>query len=902
MGRRDIRPGVRRLFRLPLRTPAQRRADADAELESFVEARAEALVARGADPAAAREEALRRLGGHSVEEARERLRRSAARREGRVRVRDEAERLWQDVRFAARQLARAPGFTLVAALTLAVGLGASTAIFSAVHPILIEPLPYPQPRRVVAVWDFAGDGAPLDVTFGTFRELAARSRSFDALAVARVWQPTLSADASDGAAEPERLDGQRVSAGYWRVLGVPPALGRPFDPADDRLGGPNVVILGDGVWRRRFGAARDIVGRQVTLGGVPYTVVGVMPPTFENVVAPTAEIWTLLQYDTSLPTQGREWGHHLRMVGRLRRGVGVEQAAAELGRIARAPLPDYPRVPWAGLEQGLVVRSLRDDVARGVRPALLAALGAVTLLLVIACVNVTNLLLARGAARRGELATRAAIGAGQGRIVRQLLTESVLLALAGGALGVGVAVLGVRALVALAPPELPRLGAIDVNGAVLAFGLGLTTLVGLVAGSVPALYATRTDPHAALQQTARRTAGGHQSARRALVVAEVALALVLLVSAGLLQRSVRRLLAVPPGFDASQVLTMQVQTSGRRFDDAGIARRFFEGALDAARRLPGVAAAGFVSQLPLSGDFEKYGVRFASIPDDASAEDGSALRYTVTPGYLAAMRIPLRGGRAFDGRDGAEAPAVALISESYARRRFPGRDPIGERLRIGADDNPWTTVVGVVGDVRHTSLAAGREDAVYVPATQWYDRAMWLVVRAREGTDAAALAPAVRRAVWSVDRDQPVVRVATMTNRVAASAAERRFVLTLFEAFGAAALVLAGVGIYGVLAGSVSERAREIGVRSALGASRGDILALVVRQGTALTALGVVLGLAGAAVATRGLVTLLFGVTPLDPATYATVVALLLAASGLACAVPAWRAARVDPSTALRAE
>jgi putative ABC transport system permease protein len=902
MARREIRAGVRRLFGLPLRTRAQIRADADEELESFLAARIESLVARGADPAAARAEALGRLGGRSLDEVREHLYHSGTRREARMRVREAWDRFRQDVRFAARQLARAPGFTVVAALTLALGIGASTAIFSVVHPILLEPLPYPHAARIVAVWDFATDGAPLDVTFGTFRELARRSRSFDALAVVKPWQPVLTRVASTGPTEPERLDGQRVSADAFRVLGVPPAIGAGFDASADRPGGPNEVLLSDALWRRRFGADRTIVGRQITLNDAPYTVVGVMPSTFEHVLAPSAELWSLLQYDAALPAQGREWGHHLRMVGRLRAGVDVEDAARELGRIAATPLPDVPRMPWAALQQGLVVRSLRDDIARDVRPVLLAVLGAVLLLLVIACVNVTNLLLARGAARRGEFAMRVAIGAGGGRIVRQLLTESLLLALAGGALGMAVAAIGVRVLVAVSPPGLPRLDAIEVNAAVLAFGLALTTVVGVLFGLAPALYASRSDLRTVLDRSARRTAGGAQTTRRALVVAEVALALVLLVGAGLLLRSVRELLAVPPGFDASHVVTMQVQTSGRRFDDDGVTHRFFEQALDAVRRVPGVTAAGFVSQLPLSGDLDKYGVQFASIPSLEAGEDGSALRYAVSPGYLEAMRIPLRQGRPLDARDGAGAPAVALINASYARRTFRDKNPLGERLRLGGEDGPWATVVGVVGDVRHASLAIGDEPAVYVPPAQWRfaDRARWLVVRARG--DAAALVPALRNAVWSVDKDQPVVRIATMAQRVSASAAERRFALTLFEAFGVAALLLAAIGIYGVLSGSVAERVREIGVRAALGASRGDILVLVLRQGTLLTALGAVVGLGAAAIATRALVTLLFGVTPLDPVTYASVAALLLTVSGVACAVPAWRAARVDPSTTLRTD
>jgi putative ABC transport system permease protein len=745
------------------------------------------------------------------------------------------------------------------------------------------------------IWDYRVDGSRLDVTFGTFRELAERSRSFDAIAVMKLWQPIMT-----GAAEPERFDGQRVSAAYFRALGVSPSLGRDFDAADDRVNGPNVVILSDGLWRRRFGGEPAIVGQPIALNDATYTVVGVMPPTFENVLAPSAELWAPLQYDASLPPQGREWGHHLRMVARLRPGIGAAEAARELGAIARAPVPAFVRQPWASFRNGLVVSALQDDVTRAVRPALLAVAGAVLLLLVIACVNVTNLLLARAAGRRGEFAMRAALGAGRGRMIGQLLVESLLLATVAGALGILLADFGVRALVALGPAGLPRASAIRVDP--IAFGLGITTLIGLGVGLIPALHASRDDLHVGLQQSSQQTARGHQLTRRVLVVAEVALALVLLVSAGLLLRSLQRLFAVAPGFNAPHLLTMQVQTSGRRFVQAAAVHQFFDRALEAVRAVPGVESAGFTSQLPLSGDFEQYGVQFESSPNDDPRQDRSALRYAVTPGYVETMGIPLLRGRPIEALDVADHPPVVLINESFARRKLPGRDPIGQRVHVGDTARPWSTIVGVVGDVKQTSLALGQADAVYVPSAQAYfaDNPMWLVVRARG--DAAALAGAIRNAIWSVDKDQPIVRMATMDALVAASAAERRFALIVVEVFALVALALAAIGIYGMLSGSVHERTREIGVRSALGASRADILALVMRQGMALTALGAVIGAIGAVVASRAIVTLLFGISRLDPATYAATIALLAGAAAIACAVPAWRAARVDPSVTLRAE
>jgi putative ABC transport system permease protein len=458
-------------------------------------------------------------------------------------------------------------------------------------------------------------------------------------------------------------------------------------------------------------------------------------------------------------------------------------------------------------------------------------------------------------------------------------------------------------LVALSPPELPRLNAIGVDGAVFGFALAVTALIGLVIGLVPALYAYRDDLHIAMRQSSRSAVGGHQSARRSLVVAEVALALVLLVSVGLLLRSIERIFAISPGFNASHLLTMQVQTASRRFDDDNANRRFFAQALDAVRQVPGVTEAAFTSQLPLSGEqFGAYGVRFESSSPEKQGGNENALRYAVSPGYLETMNIPLRRGRLLDTHDIAGAPVAVLINESMAKRKFPGGDAVGRRIHVGPDDWAWTTIVGVVGDVKQTSLAAGTEDAFYMTGAQgWFtDNPMSLVVRGRG--DVAALAPSIKRAIWAVDKDQPITRVATMDALVAASEAERRFALMVFGAFALVALLLAATGIYGVLSGSVTERTREIGVRSALGASRADILALVVRQAMTLTGIGVVIGLAGAMAASRALITLLFGVSRLDPITYFGVIVILGGVSALAAWVPAWRAARVDPTITLRIE
>ncbi|MGA7926771.1 MAG: ABC transporter permease [Candidatus Sulfotelmatobacter sp.] len=808
--------------------------------------------------------------------------------------------LIQDLRYALRQLRKSPGFAGAVIVILGLGIGATTAIFSAVNPILFEPLPYPNAGRIMMIWYAGDDGSRIPQTFHTYRELAERNRSFDALAVMKPWQPTLT-----GADQPERFEGQQVSSGYFRSLGVSPVLGRDFQASDEVPNGPKVVILSNGLWRRRFNGDGTIVGQRVRLDDDSYTVIGVMPPAFANVLAPSAEVWSPLQYDTGniVSQQTREWGHHLGMVGRLRPGVSADQARSDLNWIASTPMPEFPRVPWASVKYGLIANPLQDDVISGVKPALLAVLGAVLLVLLIACVNVTNLLLARGAQRRGEFAMRAALGAARPRLMRQLLTESLLLAMFGGAFGLMVAGFGVQTLVALSPSGLPRVNAIRIDGTVFAFALGITAFIGLMVGLIPARQAARGDLHIGAQQSSGRTTGGHLMTRRTLVVAEVAIALVLLVSAGLLLRSLERLFAIDPGFDASHVLTLQVQESGHRFDTDSARDRFFTQALEAVRQVPGVASAAFTSQLPLSGDLESFGVQFEADRNDNS-EVG--FRYAVSPDYFETMRIPLRRGRLLDEHDVAGAPGAVLISESFAKRKFPNQDPIGQRVQLGPDigraDRPWSAVVGMVGDVKQASLALSESDAFYTATAQWswVDRTQSLVVRVRG--DAAGLAPAIRAAIWSVDKDQPIVRVATMDNLLAASQAERRFVLILLSAFGLAAIVLAATGIYGVLSGSVTERTREIGIRSALGASRGSIVAFVVRQGMTLTGLGVVVGFSGAVAASQALATLLFGVSRLDSVTYLSVMVLLGAVSMIACGVPAWRAAKVDPMVALRYE
>lgn len=884
----------RRLANLMRRGRVDR--DIEAELRAHIEMRTEENIAAGMTPEAARRDARVRFGNPAV------MKEHVAARE----VNLSLEGWWRDVRYAARQMRRAPGFALTAAIILALGIGASTAIFSAVNPILFEPLPYPRANRIVTIWD-SYQGQRIESTYGTFRELASRSRSLELFAAFEPWQPVMT-----GADTAERLEGQAVSAGFFRMLGMQPEMGRDFEAADDTFNGPKVAILSDAFRKKHFGAGAAVVGSSIRLDGDDFTVIGVMPQRFEDVLNPGGEIWTTLQYDPGAISNfsSNAWGHHTRFAARLRAGASLDEARRELAGIARSPEKEFPRPRWASLGGGLIVDGLQQDTARTVRPALLAVMGAVALLLLIACVNVTSLLLARGAMRQGEFAMRAALGADKKRLVRQSITESLLLSLMGGALGLPVAAAGVRVLVALGPPGLPRMDAIALNGPVFAFALAVSALVGVMAGLMPALETRRAHLQAGLRQAARTVSRAGRATRSALVMAEVALALMLLVTAGLLLRSMERLLNVDAGFNAADVLTMQAQTAGHKFDDlasnagAGSAarRRFYDEALDEVRRVPGVTAAGYSSLLPLSGDPYWDAVYGSQFEKDPAGTGHNVNRYAVSPGFLQTMQIPLLRGRFLDERDTATAPFAALISASLAKQEFGGGDPLGKRLHVGPTSYPWFTVVGVVGDVRQNSLALDDPDAVFIPEAQsWFaDNAVSFVIRTRG--DAAAMAGPARNAIWRVDKDQPVVRVATMSRLEDISVAERHFVLILFEAFALMALVLAGTGIYGILANSVAERTREMGVRAALGASRGDLVALVLRRGLALTAAGVVVGLCGAALASRAVASLLYGTSPLDPATYAAVAALLLAIAVLACVAPARRAAGVDPMEALRSE
>jgi putative ABC transport system permease protein len=865
-----------------------RAADAlvDEELQHFIDEAAAELEGNSLPAAEARRAARVRVGNMLA--IREDVRASG--------WEHAVETLFSDVRYAWRRLVRERGFSVVTITTLALGIGSATAMLSVAAPVLVQTLPFPDSRRMHAIWDQTQARARVEIAFGTFVEVQERARLIESMAVARIWQPSLM-----GSGTPERVEGRSVTSEYFRVFGMLPRLGRAFESRDDVPNAPRIAVLSDRLWRRRFGADPAIIGRQITLDGTGYEVAGVMPAAFEHRLMPQVDVWRALQYDRALPSlQGREWGHHLRMIVRLKPGVSLADASAELDQIARDAVPKFTRAPWATMPAGLLVESLHADLTREARPATLAVLAAAVLLLLIASVNVVNLLLGRDAKRRAELAMRSSLGASRARLVRQLLTETLTMALFGGIGGLLVAGLFLRVLADLGAQGLPLAASAAIDWPVFLLASAVTAMVGVIVGLIPAL--SNNDLKAGVPQGSWQAGGSRRVIRRGLVIAEVAFTLVLLVGAGLLFQSLRQLFAISSGFDASNVLTMQVQVAGPRFNQDAITQRFFRETLRAVQELPAVTAAALTNQLPLSGDSDVYGVQFESNPNVAAAAATGAFRYAVSPGYFDVMGIPLRRGRSLTDHDGVSAPKVAVISESLARAQFPDVDPIGQRLRIGPTDGPWFTVVGVVGDVKQLSLETNWFSAAYVAPEQWHfaDRAFTLVIKTRG--PAAALTPAVRNAIWAVDKDQPIVRVATLQSIVTSTARQRSFALLLFEAFGFAALLLTAVGIYGVVSSGVTDRSREIGVRAALGASRSSIVRMIIGEGARMTSIGIAIGMIVAAAAARGLTSLLFGVSRFDVWSYAVVVMTLIAVAALACWIPARRASRIDPALTLRGE
>ena len=818
--------------------------------------------------------------------------------------------LWQDVGYGLRALRKSPGFALVALAALALGIGANTAIFSVVNTVLLRPLPFDRPEQLLMVWQTHPFGKKLGydqlptspADFADWRRAADAFEELSAMAGGS-WNLT-------GAGAAERVSGARVSANLLRLLRVRPAAGRDFLPEEETYGRHRVVILGHGFWQRRFGGDPQVIGRTLTLDGDPYQIVGVMPKDFSfpkgmgiNPALGLDEdlaLWTPL----ALPAAEaqRRGSHFIATVGRLRDGATAEQSRAQLAAVAKRLEEQYPR---QSKDWGVTVNTLHEQAVGKSRPAILLLLGAVCFVLLIACANVANLLLARAAARRKEIAIRAALGAGRWRIVRQLLTESVLLSLLGGVAGALLALWGVDALVALSPGNIPRAAEIGIDARVLLFTLAVSLATGVVFGLAPALQSSRPDLSESLKEGGRGGAGspGRQRVRSALVVAEVALALVLLAGAGLLVKSFVRLQNVNPGFDYKHVLTATIFLPDSRFTEDRQRADVYRQVLSRVRALPGVEAAGGVSQLPLGGEEEIDGLTIEGRPQPAGGENVLTAQFrVVSTDYFRALRIPLLKGRHFDEHDTGEAQGVMIVDETFARRYFPGEDPLGKRVDEQGSLTPkgYLTVVGVVAAVRHTSLDADPKPMMYVPSEQSPWHTMALTVRAR--TDPAALASAVRSEVAAVDPDVPLSKVGTLEEVFDRAVAPQRFNTLLLAAFAAAAVILAAVGIYGVIAYSVTQRSHEMGVRIALGAQGSDILRLVVGQAMAMTLLGVALGIAFALALTRTMKAMLFEVSPSDPAIFASVALLLTLVALAASYFPARRATKVDPLLALRYE
>jgi putative ABC transport system permease protein len=798
-----------------------------------------------------------------------------------------------EFRFALRQLHRRPLYASIVVLTLAVGIGATSAVLSVANPVLFRPLPYPDAERIVKLGDIEQSGSFSDrLGFLTFRDIRRNVQSLESAAAISEWGPVLFSESGS-----ERLTGQSVSAGFFSLLGVPLLLGREFRAEEDQYGQNRVVILSHGLWRRRYGSDPAIMGRRIQLGSLEYEVAGVLPPGFESLLNPAAQIWRPLGYNDTL-----EWAcrtcQHLGVVARLKADVPLGQAQAELATEADRLRRDFP-TQYA--MSGLRAVRLRDHLVKDVRPALLLMLGAGLFVLAIACANVGNLILARTTEREGELQLRTSLGAAPGRLLHQLMTETLVLCLAGAGAGLVLARLGLAGLLRLAPDDLPRLDAIALDWRIVAMALGATLGVALLTGVIPGLYVLRRSmtPVAARSVTTGRR---QRQVTAALVVAEISLAFMLLSGAGLLTRSLGRVLAVDPGFETANLLTLSVTASGSRYQTDSAVWRMQSVLLQTLETNPGVLSAAMASQIPLGGNLDQYGVVIEDQPPANPEDVPSADRYAVSPGYVAAMRIPVRRGRDFTPEDRGGAVPVALINETFARLSWPGSDPIGKRIRLGGEQRPWRTIVGIVGDVQHVGLDSRPAPQVYVPAEQWMWAENGFDVVLRTHTPPAQLAPQVRASIAAVDPGLAIQDVAGAEDLVAATTADRRLIVRLFEAFAAIALLLAAAGIYGLLSRRVAERQRELGIRAALGATRQAILEHVLRDGGRLAGLGVIIGVGGALGVSRLIESLLFGVAPRDPVTLTAAGGLLAAVALIACLLPALRAARVDPVEVLRNE
>ncbi len=876
-------------------------SEMDAELRFHIEACAEELVRGGIS----RQEALRRahleFGG--VERVKEEGREARG-----ARLLDE---LIQDLRYGARMFRKSPAFTAVAVLTLALGIGANTAIFSVVNAVLLSPLPYANAHRLVLVKETLPNlsAEPFNVSGPDIAEIHRLNHVFEGVGGFRVWTYEFS-----GRGEPARVTANRISSDLFEVLGVQPVVGRVFEPEEEQFG-HQVVILSYGFWQRQLGGPQNILGQTLNLDRKPYTIVGVMPQSFvfplpgmmQGVVA---DLWVPLGLSREeLSDFGDNFSYTV--VGKLRPGVEQGQVNADLQLVAGGVLETYQRwardasQPLGDFRLGMVSVPLRDEVTGPLKPMLLMLLGAVGFVLLIACVNITNLLMMRSVGRQKEMAVRLAIGAGRFRLLRQFLVEGLLLAFTGGGLGLAVAVWLKEILAAHMPASIPQFHAIELNWTVLLFSFLLVTLAGLAFSALPALWASRTDFSPSLQESGRGNSQGpeHQRLRAAFVIVEVALSVMLLIGAGLLVRSFQRLLSTNPGFRPEHVLTASIDLPPTvSYSQNEKVASFYKQLMEKLRQTPGMAAAGGSTDLPLLGGWTHAFTVEGDQP--APGPQLSLGHHSVIYGdYLQTMGIPLLRGRYFTERDGPKSTQVLIVSESLAQQYWPGQDPLGKRLKWGPPEStdPWLTVVGVVGDVKQGPLETAVNPHTYEPYAQ-LGAPLSLRVAVRGQADPGGLAAEIRAAVRDLDPQLALGNVRTMDEVISQSTASRRFSLVLVGSFAALALVLAAIGIYAVLAYSVVRRTHEIGVRMAMGARSGDVLRLVLGQGQRVTAIGIVFGVAGALVLTRFLQSLLYEVQPTDPPTFVVVLLLLVSVSLAASYLPARRAMRVDPMVALRYE
>ncbi len=889
----DWRPEVRSA--LPVVTGDFRQdADIREELAQHCADRYAELVAGGVDSA----DALTRTRRELVETARRRaalgIRAAPARRRG-DRLAGAWRQFLQDVRYGVRSLARSPGSGLASILTLALAIGATTGIFSAVRAVLLRPLPYADPGRLVWVWEVSPRGADHNVvSSGNYFDWRARAHSFAAIGTVQ--------DGFDlaltGDGRPQRTHGTSLTPSVFDALGVAPALGRTFRRTDGEPDQPRVVVLSHAFWRQRFGGAGDLIGRTITLDGLPAEVVGVMPPGFAF-PSSNIDLWLPQRFDASDRDERRS--HNYRVLARLGPGVTLEAANAEMRGIAAALARDHPQdmTNWS-----VNVVDLHADLVRGVRPLLLVLMAVVAAVLMIACANLATLQLARASRRGFEMAVRTAIGAGRGRILRQLITENAVVSAVGGALGLMLLAVLLPALVAAAPADIPLLQTVAVDRAVLAFAVGATLLSALLTGLAPAWHLSRADVRPLLQ-TARPGLDARGSRMRHLLVAgQVGLTLVLVVAAGLLVRSFLRLQSVDPGFDPHGVLTVDLDLPGARYPDTASTLRFYSSLIERVGALPGVVAAAGTTSTPGSGAGFTFSFAIEGRPsiNPSGREDPVPLQ-AVTGGYFQTMRIPVIRGRPIDARDRVDSQPVAVINEALARKHWPDADPLGKRVAFRQGQSPWLEIVGVVGDTHDAGLAESAPPTIYVPLAQRQANWTWmswqtLVVRAEH--DPAALVGPVRDAVWALDPNLPLLRVATFDQALAENDSTRRFSMALLGAFAGLALLLGAIGVYGVLACAVGERRQEIGIRVALGARPRQVVSSIVRPALVFALAGLAAGLAAALSVVGFLRALLFGIEPADPFTFASAVLLLLGVAAAAAWWPARRAMRLDPVEVLR--